>query len=104
MLLRLAGGNELAPALGVVLGLHLLEGDAGELAVFVREFLRHEEIVDRDALVHGVFLFPRRRLHFLEAGAHHHVDLLAAEPAGGAAAIHGGVAAAKHDDAFADLV
>src|SRR4029078_8983841 len=104
VLLRLAGRNELAPAFGVVLGLHLLEDDAGELAVFVREFLRHEEIMDRDALVHGVFLFPRRRLHFFEAGAHHHVDVLAAEPAGGPTAIHGCVATAKHHDPFTDLV
>ena len=81
MLIRLAGGHQLAAALGVVFGLHLLEGDAGELAVLVGEFLRHQVIVDRDALVHGVFLFPRRRLHFLEAGAHHHLHVLAAEPA-----------------------
>ena len=59
--------------------------------------------MDRDALVHGVFLFPRRRLHLLEARAHHHVDLLAAEPARRAAAVHGGVAAAEHDHALADL-
>ena len=100
---RLAGRHQLAAALGVVLGLHLLEGDAGELAVVVGEFLRHQVIVDRDALVHGVFLFPRRRLHFLEARAHHHVDLLAAEPARRAAAVHGGIAAAEHDHALADL-
>ena len=67
------------------------------------EFLGHQEIVDRDAFVHGVFLFPGRRLHFLEAGAHHDLHFLAAEPARGAAAIHGGVAAAQHDHALADL-
>jgi len=50
------------------------------------------------------FLLPRRRLHLLEAGAHDHLDVLAAETAGGAAAIHRGVAAAEHDDALADLV
>src|SRR6185437_1450956 len=103
VLVRLAGMHQLAPALGVVLGLHLLEGDAGELAVVVREFLRHEEIVDRDALVLRVFLFPRRRLHLLEAGAHDDVDLFAAETPRRAAAVHGGVAAAEHDDALADL-
>ena len=103
MLLGLAGGHQLAAALVVVLRLHLLEGDAGELAVLVREFLRHQVIVDRDALVHGVFLFPRRRLHFLEARAHHHLHVLAAEPARGAAAVHGGVAAAEHDHALADF-
>ncbi len=103
MLIRLAGRHQLAAALGVEFGLHLLEGDAGELAVLVGELLRHQVIVDRDALVHGVFLFPRRRLHFLEAGAHHHLHVLAAEPARGAAAVHGGVAAAEHDHALADL-
>ena len=51
MLVGLAGRDQLAAALGVVFRLHLLEGDAGELAVLVGEFLRHEIIMDRDALV-----------------------------------------------------
>src|SRR5205085_3331405 len=34
---------------------------------------------------------------------HHHLDVLAAQAARRAAAIHGGVAAAEHDDALADL-
>ena len=54
--------------------------------------------------MHGVLLFPGGRLHFLETGAHDDLDVLAAEPARGAAAIHGGVAAAEHDDALADAV
>ena len=68
------------------------------------EFFRHQEIQDRDVLVHGVLLFPGGRLHLLEAGAHDHLDVFAAEPARRAAAVHGGVAAAEHDDALADLV
>ena len=67
VLVRLTGGNELAAPLGIVLGLHFFEGDAGQLAVLERKFLRHEVIVDRDALVHRVFLFPGRRLHLLKA-------------------------------------
>ena len=74
------------------------------LAVVVGEFLRHQEVEDRDAFVHRVFFFPGRRLHLLEAGAHDHLHVFAAEPARGAAAIHGGVAAAEHDHALADLV
>ena len=54
--------------------------------------------------MHGVLLFPGRRLHLLEAGAHDHLDVLAAEAARGAAAVHGGIAAAEHDHALADLV
>jgi hypothetical protein len=54
--------------------------------------------------MHGVFLLPGRSLHLLEAGTHDHLDVLAAEPARGAAAIHRGVAAAEHDHALADLV
>ena len=54
--------------------------------------------------MHGVLLFPGGRLHLLEAGAHDDLDVLAAEPARGAAAIHRGIAAAEHDDALADLV
>ena len=103
VLIGLAGRNEVAPALGVVFGLHLLEHDAGEAAVLVGELLRHEEIEDRDVLVHGVLLFPGGRLHLLEAGAHDDLHVLAAEAARGAAAVHGGVAAAEHDDALADL-
>src|SRR2546430_16828934 len=64
----------------------------------VRELLRDQEIEDRDVLVDRVFLLPRRGLHLLEAGAHDHLDVLAAEPARGAAAVHRGVAAAEHDD------
>src|SRR5499426_3744304 len=103
MLVRLARAHELAATLVVAHRLHLLELDAGEAAVVVGEFLGHEVVEDRDALVHGVLLLPGGRLHFLEAGAHHHLDVLAAEAARRAAAIHGGVAAAEHDDALADL-
>ena len=103
-LVGFARGHQVAAALGVVLGLHLLEGDAGELAVVVGEGDRHHEIEDRNVLVDGVFLLPGRRLHLLEAGAHDHLDVLAAEAARGAAAIHRGVAAAEHDHALADLL
>src|SRR3954451_17902815 len=103
MLVRLAGRHQPAAAVVVELGLHLLEGDAGELAGLMGEFLRHEEIVDRDAFMHGILLFPRARLHLLEAGAHDHLHVLAAEAARGAAAVHRGIAAAEHDDALADL-
>src|SRR4029079_14256704 len=65
---------------------------------------RHHVIEDRNILVKGVFLFPRARLHFLEAGAHDDLDVLAAEAARGAAAIHRGVAPGEHDDALADLL
>ena len=104
MLIGLAGRHQLAAALGVVFGLHLLEHHAGEPAVLVGELLRDEEIEDRNVLVHGVLLLPGRRLHLLEAGAHDDLHVLAAEAARGAAAIHGGVAAAEHDHALADLV
>ena len=77
--------------------------DAGQLAVLVRERLRHEVVVDRDALVHRVFLLPRRRLHLVEAGAHDDLHVLAAQAPRAAAAVHRGVAAAEHDDALADL-
>jgi hypothetical protein len=49
------------------------------------------------------FLFPWRRLHLFEAGAHDDIHLLAAKAASGTAAIHGGIAAAEHDNPPADL-
>src|SRR5690348_18266052 len=54
--------------------------------------------------MHGVFLLPGRGLHLLEAGTHDDLDVVAAEPARGAAAIHRSVAAAEHDHPLADLV
>src|SRR5690349_9245351 len=75
-----------------------------ETAFLVGEFLRHQEVEDRDVLVHRVFLLPGRRLHLFEAGADDHLHVVAAEPARGAAAVHGGVAAAEHDHPLADLV
>ncbi len=103
-LVQLAGGREVAATFGVEFGLHLLEHHPGEAAALVGELLRHQEIQDRDILVHGVLLFPGGRLHLLEAGADHHLHVLAAEAARRAAAVHGGVAAAEHDHALADLV
>src|SRR4029077_11270452 len=47
---------------------------------------------------------PGTRLHLLEAGTHHHLHVIAAEPARRAAAIHRGVAATKHDHALADAL
>ena len=43
-------------------------------------------------------------LHLLEAGANDHLHIGAAEAARRTAAVHGGVAAAEHDHALADLV
>ena len=99
---RLAGRDELPPTLGVLLRRDLLERHAGQLAAFVRERLGHEVVVDRDALVHRVFLLPRRRLHFVEAGAHDDLHFLAAQAARRTAAVHGRVAATEHDHALAD--
>ena len=98
----LAGRNKLAATARVRLGLHLLEHDAGQPAEFVGEGLGDEEVEDFDALVAGVLLFPGRGLHLGEARAHHDLDLGAAEPPGGAAAVHRRVAAAEHHDALAD--
>ncbi len=101
---RLAGRYQVAPSLLVILRRNLLEDDAGQAAVFMAERLGDVEIEDRDVLVHGVLLLPGGRFHLLEAAAHDDGDLLAAEPARRAAAIHRRVAAAEHDDALADLL
>src|SRR3984893_17099517 len=100
----LAGRDEIAATARIVFGLDLLEQHPGQLAPFTGEFLRHQPVEDRDAFVHRVLFFPCRGLHFLEAAAYDDRDLLAAETARRAAAIHRGVAAAEHDNAAADLV
>ena len=43
VLVGLAGGHQATPALGVVFGLDLFEHDAGQAAVRMGEFLRHEK-------------------------------------------------------------
>ncbi len=58
--------------------------------------------MDRNPLVHRVFLLPRRRLHLVEARAYDDADLIAAKASRAAATVHRGVAAAQHDDALAD--
>ena len=102
-LVGLAGGHEVAPALVVVDGLHLLEGHPGQLAVRDHEGLGHEVIQDRDAFVLRILFLPGARLHLLEARAHDDFHVLAADALGSAAAVHGGVAAAQDDHALADL-
>ncbi len=102
-LVGLAGGDEAAPPLLVADRLHLLEDHAGEAPLAVQEGLGHEEVQDRDAFVRRVLLLPRARLHLLEARAHDHLHVLAAQAARRAAAIHRGVAPAQHDHALADL-
>ena len=97
-------GNQAAHAVGIVFGAHDFEGHAGEPAVFVHEGLGNMQVDDRNAFLHGVFLFPLRGLHFLKSAAHDHLDVLAAHAARRAAAVHGRVAAAQHDDALADVV
>src|SRR3984957_93841 len=75
----LARGREYATPALVFRGRHFLEHDAGQSALFMREFLGCEEIQDLDALAYRVLFFPRRSLHLGEAGAHHNLDLGAAE-------------------------
>jgi hypothetical protein len=104
MLVGLACGYELAPAALVLLGADLLEGHAGELAVLMLEGLRHEIVEDRDAFVGGVFLFPGRGFHFLEARADDDLDVVTTEATCRAAAVHCGIAAAEHDHALADFL
>ena len=45
-----------------------------------------------DAFLFGVFEFPRRGFEVSARPARHHLDVLSAKPARGAAAIHGGIA------------
>src|SRR5438045_2017061 len=98
----LAGRLQPAASHVVDVGGDLLEHNTGQPARTVREFLGDEVVQDRDALVHRVLFLPGRGLHLLEAGAHDDLHIIPAEAPRGPAAIHGGVAAAEHDDAAAD--
>ena len=70
----------------------------------MRKLLWHEIIQNFDALVGGVLLLPRGGLHLGVAGAHHDLDVGAAEAASAAAAVHRRIAAAEDDDPPTDLV
>ena len=82
----------------------LFEGHAGQPSALVKERLGDVIVEDRDALADRVLLFPGRRLHLLEAGAHDDLDVDPAEPKRRAAAVHRRVAAAEHDDPPADAL
>ena len=100
---RLAGRDELRrPRSSLLRPSRVSNHHAGQLAgCVISKALGHQPIQDRDALVDGVLLLPRRGLHFSVAGTHDDLDGLAAKPPSGAATIHGGVAAAKHHDTLA---
>jgi len=98
------GRDELAPAALVEFGADLLEMHAGELAVLVLEGFRHKIVEDGNAFVGGIFLFPRRGLHFLETRTHDDLHVVATEATRRTAAVHRGIAATEHDHALADLL
>jgi hypothetical protein len=102
MRVGLAGRDQCAAPVLVIDRAHLLEGDAGQAAAVVGEGFGYEVVEDRDAFVHGVLLFPGAGLHLLEAGTDDDLDVLAAETARRAAAVHGRVAAAEDDHPLAD--
>src|SRR6267154_1320176 len=104
VLVGLARRHEIAASLVVAHGLDLLEGHARQFSVLVLEGLGHEVIQDGNAFVLRVFLLPGRGLHFLEARAHDHLHVFAAQALGRPAAVHRRVAAAQHDHAPADPV
>src|SRR5262245_61546926 len=73
-------------------------------AGLVGESLGCQEIVDGDAFMRGILLLPGRGFHLGEAAAHDDLNIVAAQAARRAAAVHRRVAAAEHDDALPDLV
>ena len=78
--------------LGVGVPFQALELHAVELAVLDHEALGRVIDDDLDAFFLGVFQFPGRRFEEPARAARHHFDILAAQPARRAAAIHGGIA------------
>ena len=96
-----SGGHQAALAVLVVMGLDLLEQHALQLAVLDHDLLGHMIVVDRYALVHGIFLLPGRGLHILEGTAHHDPHVLAPQAPGGTTAIHGRVATTQHQHSLA---
>ena len=81
-----------------------LELHALQHAVFDHEALGRVIDDDLDAFFLGVVQFPRRGFEESARAARHHLDIFAAQPARGPAAIHGGVADADDQNPLADLV
>ena len=75
-----------------------------ELAVLDHEALGRVVDDDLDAFFFGVLQLPGRRFEEAARPARHHFDVFAAQPARGAAAIHGRIADADDQNPFADRV
>src|SRR5262249_3909070 len=89
-------------ALGVLAPLDALELHALELAALNHEALGHVVDDDLDLLFLGVLQLPGRRLEELARAPRHDLDVLAAEAARRAAAVHRGVADADDQHALAN--
>src|SRR5690606_9080286 len=96
------GRHQRTFATGVVDGFDFLEFHADQFAVLHDKLFRHMVIEYRNAFAFGVFDFPGRGFHVGARRTHGHRHAVAAETDRGAAAIHGGIAAAEHDHFFAD--
>ena len=87
---------------GLHVPLEALEVHADKLAVLEDETFWRVIDDDLDAFFLGVFELPRGGFEEIARAARHHLDVFAAEAARGAAAIHGRVADADDQNAFAD--
>ena len=85
-------------------GADFFKNNAPKAAIFDHKFLRRHIVVDGNVFALRILYFPGRRLHGVERAAHDHAHLLAAQAAGSAAAVHGGVASSQHDHFSADTV
>ena len=90
--------------LGAFVPLQALELHADELSVFDYKTQRRMVDEDLDVFLFGVLQFPGRSFEETARPARHHLDVLAAQPAGRPAAIHRRVADADDQHLFADRI
>src|SRR5580704_14019123 len=81
-----------------------VEFHTDQFAVLNHEALRCVIDDNLDALFFGVFQFPGGSFEEGTRTARHNLNLFAAKPERSAAAIHGGIADADDQNAFADLI
>src|SRR5690606_5631486 len=96
-----AGGDELAPSIGIIFCSHFFKPYAFELSFFHDKFFWRHIIQNGNILPLCIFDFPGRSFHVFKRTANNHSHLLSAKSSRSAATIHSSIPASEYDDFFA---